>query len=51
MSNHFFSKYVAGVELRYICDNYNPLRRDYDERCIGWNTNGRPCAIILRTYY
>lgn len=51
MSNHIFSKFICGVELLYIYDNYNPFSNNFDQKCIGWNTKGRPCAIILRTYY
>lgn len=51
MRNYIFTKYIAGVELYYICENYNPFSKDYDEKCIGWNTKGRPYAIIQRTYF
>lgn len=51
MRKHLFTKYVAGVELRYICDNYKPFSKDYDEKCIGWNIKDKPIALIQRTYY
>ena len=50
MRNQIFTKFVAGVELQYICHNYSPFNKNYDDRCVGWVRN-KPIAIIQRTYY
>ncbi len=52
MESNIIYKFVSGVELNYICCNYKSSNKNYDEKCIGWNTKGsRPFAIIQRTYY
>lgn len=49
----FYSiSYNFGIKTLYILHNYNPLSKNYDEKCIGWGyENGRKCPIIQRTYY
>lgn len=51
-STVYFIRNNFGVKILYICHNFKPNGKDYDERGIGWGyIRGKEYPIVQRTYY
>ena len=47
-----FIRYNFGVNLLYICNNYNPHSHNFDQYHVGDTViNGIVYSVVFRTYY
>lgn len=52
MEHTTFIRYNFGVNLLYICNNYNPHSRNFDQYHFGDAIiNGVFYSVVFRTYY